>query len=257
MIGGPSTSSFQPAFFDAFLTYCQSAQCDVNFLCWHELEPWSDIALVARNVQTVRQDYVDSPRFRALKLSEIHVNEYVGEVDQYRPAELLAFLFYLERGGADFASRSCWSRHCEDNSIDGIIDAATRQPRAAWWVHALYAAGCEHRVRSISDFSHVVTIAQALPAGSGHVQALIGYYGHEGATAARLPVDVRLNGLSRIAKGRRLRVKVLRIPDVGPRTVATLPGMRDLILDVVDDQVTVALDGLAIHEACAIRIEEV
>jgi len=256
MIGGPSTSSFQPAFFDAFLTYCQSARCKVNFLCWHELEPWSDIALVARNARNARRDYVDTPRFRALGLTEIHVNEYVGEVDQYRPAELLAFLFYLEHGGADFASRSCWGRHCEDNSIDGIIDAATRQPRAAWWIHALYAAGCEHRVRSVSDYGHVVVIAQALPAGSGQVQALIGYYGHEGATAARLPVDVRLTGLSHVAKGRRVRVKLLRIPDVGPQTVTALPVLSEQVLQVVDDQVAVALNGLAIHEACAIRVEE-
>jgi xylan 1,4-beta-xylosidase len=255
-IGGPSASSFQPAFFEAFLSSCLRAGCEVNFLCWHELEPWSDIALVERNVRDARREYVDSPRFRTLKLNEIHVNEYVGEVDQYRPAELLAFLFYLERGGADYASRSCWGRHCEDNSIDGIIDPATREPRAPWWVHALYAAGCDHRVRSGSDFGHVVVIAQALPAGADRVHALIGYYGHEGATAPRLAVEIRLSGLSHVAKGRRVRIKAMRIPDAGARTVTALPIVRDLALDVVDDQVSFSLDGLAVHEACAIRVEE-
>jgi xylan 1,4-beta-xylosidase len=256
-VGGPSTSSFQPAFFEAFLSSCLRAGCEVNFLCWHELEPWSDIALVERNVRYARREYAENARFQKLKLSEIHVNEYVGEVDQYRPAELLAFLFYLERGGADYAARSCWGAHCEDNSIDGIIDPRTLQPRAPWWVHAYYAAGCERRVRSDSDFGHVVVIGQALPAGANHVQALIGYYGHEGATAPRLPVEIRLSGLSRIVKSRRARIMVMRIPDVGARTLITLPVVFDELLDVVDDQVLFRVDSLAVHEVCAIRVEEI
>jgi xylan 1,4-beta-xylosidase len=256
-VGGPSTSSFQPAFFEAFLSSCLRAGCEVNFLCWHELEPWSDIALVEKNVRYVRKEYVENTRFQTLKLNEIHVNEYVGEVDQYRPAELLAFLFYLERGGADYAARSCWGAHCEDNSIDGIIDPRTQEPRAPWWVHVYYAPGCEWRVRSGSDFGHVVVIGQGLPAGAEHVQALIGYYGHEGATAQRLPVEVRLSGLSRIVKGRRAGIKAIRIPDAGARTVNTLPVVYNHALDVDDDQVTFSLDSIGLHEVYAIRVEEV
>lgn len=255
-VGGPSVSSFQPEFLEAFLSSCLRAGCEVNFLSWHELEPWSDIALVERNVRFARQEYVDNPRFQKLNLQEIHVNEYVGEVDRYRPAELLAFLYYLERGGADYASRSCWGRHCEDNSIDGIIDPVTREPRAAWWVHALYAAGSERRVKAGSSFGHLVVFGQALPAGSEHVHALIGYYGHEGATARSLSVDVRLSGVSRVAKGRRARIKVMRIPDAGARTMTALPVLSDQTLDVVDDQVSLQLKDLAVHEACALRIEE-
>ena len=39
----------------------------------------------------------------------------------------------------------------------------------------IYAAGCERRVRSGSDFGHVVVIGQGLPAGADHVHALIGH----------------------------------------------------------------------------------
>jgi hypothetical protein len=124
-------------------------------------------------------------------------------------------------------------------------------------VHAYYAAGCERRVRSGSDFGHVVVIGQGLPAGADHVHALIGYYGHEGATALRLPVDIRLSGLSRIVKGRRARIKAMRIPDAGASAVNILPVVHDQALDVVDDQVSFSLDSLAIHEAYAIRVEEV
>ncbi|MBS0221085.1 MAG: hypothetical protein JSR91_10115 [Proteobacteria bacterium] len=256
-VGGPSTSSFQPAFFEAFLSSCLRAGCEVNFLCWHELEPWSDIALVEKNVRYVRKEYVENPRFQTLKLREIHVNEYVGEVDQYRPAEALAYLFYLERGGADYAARSCWGTHCEDNSIDGLIDPRNQEPRAPWWVHAYYAAGCELRVKAGSNFGHVVVIGQATPAGGNHVQALIGYYGHEGATAQRIPVEVRLSGLSHIIKGRRANIKAMRIPDIGVRTISTLQVVYDQTLDVVDDRVSFNPGNLALHEVFAIRLEEV
>lgn len=255
-IGGPSTSSFQPKFFDAFLSSCLNAGCAVNFLCWHELEPWSDIALVERNLRQARSAYLDNPRFSGLQLREIHVNEYVGEVDQYRPAELLAFLFYLERGQADYASRSCWARHCEDNSIDGIIDPVTRAPRAPWWIHALYAAGSEQRVRSGSDFGHVVVIGQALPAGADHGHALVGYYGHEGATARHVSVDVRLSGLSSLTRSRRVRVEAMRIPDAGALPVTALSRIGEQTLEVVDDQVSVPLDRLAVHEVCMLRVGE-
>jgi xylan 1,4-beta-xylosidase len=254
-VGGPSTSSFQPAFFEAFFTSCLRAGCEVDFLCWHELEPSSDIALVERNLRYARQEYVDNPRFRALKLKEIHVNEYVGEVDQYRPAELLAFLFYLERGGADYAARSCWAPHCDDNSIDGLIDPRTQQPRAPWWVHAYYASGCDRRVRAGSDFGHVVVIGQALPAGADRMQALIGYYGHEVASARRLTVDVRLSGVSRIVKARRAAVVTTRIPDVGARTLSVLPVMGNQAFDISGDEVSFTLD-LGVHEVCAINLAE-
>ena len=96
MVGGPSTSSFQPAFFEAFLSSCLRAGCEVNFLCWHELDPWFDIALVEKNLRYARKEYVENARFQKLKLNENpHANEYVGEVDQYRPADCLPFLFYL------------------------------------------------------------------------------------------------------------------------------------------------------------------
>jgi hypothetical protein len=100
-------------------------------------------------------------------------------------------------------------------------------------------------------------IAQALPAEAGYAQALIGYYGHEGATVARIPIDIRLRGLSRIVKTRRIHIKAIQIPDVGAETLVTLPVAFSVLLDVTDDQVSFSLDGLPVHEACAIRIEEV
>jgi hypothetical protein len=112
-------------------------------------------------------------------------------------------------------------------------------------------------VRSGSDFGHVVVIGQGLPAGADHVHALIGYYGHEGATAPRLPVEVRLSGLSHVVKGRRARIKAMRIPDAGARTVTTLPVVYDLALGILDDQVSFGLDALGLHEVYAIRVEEV
>lgn len=254
-IGGPSTSSFQPAYFDAFLSSCLQAGCPVDFLCWHELEPWSDIAVVEKNLRHARSRYVDDPRFKSLNLTEIHLNEYVGQVDQYRPAELLAFLYYLERGGADYAARSCWGRHCEDNSIDGIIEPVSRRPRSQWWVHAHYATGCERRVPATSDFGHLVVMGYQPTAGPGSSHAMMGYYGHEGATAASVKVEVRASGLSQVIKGGRVAIKAFQIPDAGARPLDTLPLVLDQKAQTAQDQVEFSVN-IRLHEVCVLRLEE-
>ena len=82
-------------------------------------------------------------------------------------------------------------------------------------------------------------------------------YGHEGATAQRLPVEVRLSGLSRIVKGRRAVIKAIRLPNSGARTVNTLPVIYDKVLDVRDDQVSLGLDSMELHEVYAMRVAEV
>jgi hypothetical protein len=173
LVGGPSTTSFQPEFIEALLAKCLASQTQINFLAWHELEPWSDISLVAENIRLARRKFLNDPRWAALGLREIHIHEFLGEVDQYRPGELVAFLWFLESGGADAASRSCWSGACTDNSIDGIIDSVTRQPRADWWVHRFYAEGVNARVRWHAGERHVVAIAR-LPAIRGDGATRVG-----------------------------------------------------------------------------------
>ena len=255
MVGGPSTSSFQPGYIEALLGTCMSAGTAIDFLAWHELEPWSDIALVASNLRLARSRFLDGPRFARLGLREIHIHEFIGEVDQYRPAELLAFLYFLESGGADAASRSCWARNCENNSIDGVVDPATAQPRADWWVHRLYAKGTQRRVPSHSEQAHVVAIAQALPADGRNVQLLVGYYGHEGATAPEVDLRIRFENVSSVLNGASARLRACRVPDAGAAPVTTLQVADERRAPVVDDTLVFDLKALQMHEVYALSLD--
>jgi hypothetical protein len=111
-------------------------------------------------------------------------------------------------------------------------------------------------VRTGSDFGHVVVVGQALPAGDNHVQVLVGYYGHEGATARRLSVEVRLSGLSHIVKGSRVGIQVMRIPDIGVEIVNKLPVVHAGTADILDDELSIDLTSLDLHDVYAIRVEE-
>ncbi len=80
---------------------------------------------------------------------EIHVNEVVGEDDQYLPAENLGYLHYMERGGADAAARACWpandgESNCYNDSLAGLLVPETSQPRSVWWAHPGIRGGRQH-----------------------------------------------------------------------------------------------------------------
>jgi hypothetical protein len=247
-VGGPSVSHFDRPFLDAFTGYCAANGVEVNFLTWHELEPWSPIRQVQKNLEAARRDYVENPRLAALRLEAIHIHEFVGETDQYRPAELLAFLSSLEKGRADAAARACWGDNCNNNSVDGIIDPATFAPRADWWVHKFYAGGVDARVRSNADLDHVSILANAGNASTDAVHAMVGYDGHQGAVAPALTVSLTLKGISRVVAGDKVRARIGLVPDRERAAVATLPLLADQVFDVTADALTIVLPSLGKHE---------
>lgn len=253
-VGGPSLSHFDRQFLDEFTIYCATKRAEVNFLTWHELEPWSPIRQVRENLKTARRDYVENQRLAPLRLEAIHIHEFVGETDQYRPAELLAFLCALEQGGADAAARSCWGDNCVNNSIDGIVDPATFAPRADWWMHKFYAGGVDTRVRSTADFDNISILASAGAASADAVHAMVGYDGHQGAVGPAFNVSLTLNGISRIAAGDKVRVRIVRIPDAERAAVPTLPLLADHDFHVIADALTIELPSLGKHEVQAISL---
>jgi xylan 1,4-beta-xylosidase len=254
LVGGPSISRFQPDLIRDLLRHCRDVGAECNFITWHELEPWADIKNVEDNLRLARRSFVDNPEFSSVRLSEIHIHEFVGEVDQYRPAELLAFLWHLERGGADAASRSCWGNNCENNSIDGIIDPINFMPRADWWVHKYYATGTDHRAQSNSEYSHLIVLGQAVRSEANPVHAMIGYYGHEGGRSESIDVSLRLTGVRALVAGSAARVKITRIPDSGDAPIPDLPVVSDRIVGIENDTMLLEIDRLLKHEVQTIAV---
>src|SRR5262249_29527662 len=121
LIGGPSLTQYDPDSLTAFLDFCAANACEVNLLSWHELKSTGPrIYPIADHLANAYQSFVDNPDYAALNMAEVHVNEVVGDQDQYRPAEIWGSFYYLEVGGADGACKACWkandaTSNCSNN----------------------------------------------------------------------------------------------------------------------------------------------
>jgi RNA polymerase sigma factor (sigma-70 family) len=127
MLVAPSPGSCCEPFLCAFLDYAVRHRLEVNVLAWHELrETQADLPQIEKHLREARAKFFFDPTrpataaWRALNLQRIHINEYLGPEHNFHPGEAAAYLYYLERGGADATD-------------------ARRQPRASWWAYRHYA----------------------------------------------------------------------------------------------------------------------
>lgn len=160
LISGPSTH-WSPKYLDDFLKYCLVHDVQLDVLSWHEFQAGNDISQVATNLIRMRQDYVENPVFAQLGIQEIHINEYSFTDKHMVPAFILAYLYYLEKGQADGACRTCWY-NCWNSSISDLLTDEL-EPRAAWWVHKYYAESSSHRVQSSTNQRFLVPFASLTP----------------------------------------------------------------------------------------------
>ncbi len=250
VIGGPSTSRYAPELFGAFLDHCLAASCSVDFLSWHEnLTPLDPLDSIGAHLTDARTRFLGDPRWAALGIREIHVNEYVGREDRYLPGEAVAYLAQLERGGADLAARSCWTEvDCAPAALDGLL-ATDGSPRGIWWVHRWYADGAASRVASESGDASVSVLASAPAPGTARV--LVGRAAQRPAPEAAPPpeaaVALELTGLTADAP---LALRLERVPAVGENAVATPEVVVERELNATArGTLRVSLPALAEHEA--------
>jgi len=241
MIGGPSYANYDQAALTAFLTYCNQNNLQVNFLTWHDLSDVDfSIPSVAQHLSYMRSLANSMPN---LNVRKIILNETVGPQITYFPADILAFLYYLEKGGADGANRACWndslgSNNCYNNSLDGIVNPADGQPRASWWAYKILAS----RVATSSQSSNLVVMAGKNPA-----QVLVGYFGQGMPTPAQVTINLRnLGAIGQ--KSSTLKVNISKVPNNGEADVPNLIPVGLWTVGVVNGSATVTLPTANLHE---------
>lgn len=258
-IEGPSYALYSLPSIRAFLDYCVANNLEVNYLSWHELDKDTNPALIAKDVAEVRQLIAQNPKYRALKISKIQINETVGQSAQYRPGEITGYLYYLEQAGVDGACKGCWwdtsgRMNCFNKSIDGLLDPATNKPRSAYWVYRLYADGAEHRVVSTTSDTRLAPIASLTDGG---VQILIGNHSVESGPQAVADPELTITGLSRIKSlhgAKSLTVTIKRLPDSGEAIVEAPLAVGTLTAPITNDSAVVTLPNLGPHEALVVDV---
>ncbi|MFY7806162.1 MAG: GH39 family glycosyl hydrolase [Limnoraphis robusta] len=260
MIGGPSIAKYDQGFLREFLDYCKNNNLEVNFIAWHELND-QEITRINDHVNEVRRSFVQNPNYQSLKIQKIYINEIVGPIAQYRPAEILGYLAYTEQSRVDGACKACWEpvaggrNNCFNESLDGLVTPEQSAPRAAWWVYKAYADGFSSRVKSESSNPRVVALAsQSNP--QNQAQILFGYF-EQGASPGKATVVLTLRNLQQLniaREGKPLTFAVQRIPDSGEKVITQLEKVRQEQITVNNQIVRLTIPNLQLHESYLLTI---
>ena len=261
LVGGPSTLGWSSDWITGLLEWCLARGCQVNVLSWHELTSGS-IPGIRDRLEYAREALLESRRYRALEIRELHVNEAGTAADQYRPGELLGVMHYLEAGGADAAARTCWDdfsggSNCYNDTLAGLLVPRTFEPRAAWWATKAYADGVGSRVLTRFDDPHVVGLGSSRSDVPRTAQLLIAHLRGHGAKELDVRVTLRRLGTLGFLRGeRRVRVRIERYPDSGEQPLPAPRGRRPALVPIEDGQATLTLHNVRIHEAYRLRLSE-
>jgi xylan 1,4-beta-xylosidase len=263
LIGGPSTAEYDRDYIVAFLEYCKAHNLEVNFLSWHELVGADkNPSIIADHLIDARKNFVNNPVYKSLNIKEIHINESVGYLTQYQPGDIVSYLYYLEKGRADAASKACWpdsqsSANCFNNTLDGLLTPKSFEPRAAWWVYKIYADGVDSRVKSESTDPRVVALASNAR-GSQKAQVLIGYSNYQGSPTSK-SITLKLQNLQALGlKGNKNKVylELHRLSDSQEKTVKSMVVAKREKLTISNGQAQASIPSFGVHEAYFLTISK-
>ncbi|MGB3533813.1 MAG: beta-xylosidase [Microcoleaceae cyanobacterium] len=260
MIGGPSITKYDKNFITEFLDYCKDNNLEVNFLSWHELND-NAISAITGHINDARKSYQQNPKYSSLKIQKLYVNEIIGPTAQYRPAEILGYLYYTERGKADGACKACWTpkaggkNNCFNESLDGLVVPGQASPRAGWWVYKAYADGFNSRVFSRSNNPQVVALASQSD-GTQQAQILLGYF-QQNNSPGRSTVVLTLKNLQQLGysqPGQPLTFTIKRIPNSEEKVIQQLDTLRQEQIAVTNETVRLTIPNIRLHEAYLLSI---
>ncbi|MGB3405826.1 MAG: beta-xylosidase [Microcoleaceae cyanobacterium] len=260
IIGGPSITKYDKGFITAFLDFCLKNNLEVNFLSWHELND-NAISSITGHINDARKSYQQNQKYSPLKIQKLYVNEIIGPTAQYRPAEILGYLYYTERGKADGACKACWTpnaggkNNCFNESLDGLVEPGNASPRAGWWVYKAYADGFNSRVMSRSNNPQVVALASRSD-GTKQAQVLLGYF-QQGNSSGKSSVILTLKNLQQLGlgqPGQALTFTIKRIPNSDEKVVQKLDILRQEQIAVSNQTVRLTIPNIRLHEAYLLSI---
>lgn len=229
LAAGPSLSTFNATYMEAFFDYCLYNDLEVNAITWHELQPANtgSYSQLVNNVQYVRDKFFNNPKYNRLNFKTIEVNEIVAEIDKDNPVAAISHLGYLEKVGVDYTCKSCWEEtingiyqnSCESTMLNNLFtyDGKTT---SNWWAYKLYSNGANGRVRSYNENPKGIVIASAPTQDSANI--LLGY-----SDTLSGNIKIELNNIDIVFPGTNtttnLYLNVKKIPNQGPNTELAKP----------------------------------
>ncbi len=164
VIGAPATVQYDKAFITDYLEYCLAHGCRVDFISLHEAVD-GNIPQVEADLKDIRNDVRRRREIRCAAHRARLRRRVRRSHRKHLPGDVVAYLYYLETGGADGAAKACWSSptgasECFDGSVDGIIDPVSRNSAPCGGPYKYYADGVGSRVTSSTSDPAIVAIGQ-------------------------------------------------------------------------------------------------
>jgi hypothetical protein len=250
VIGGPSFAKFSASDLKAFLDYCLAQGLEVNFLSWHELNDY-DIAAISDRITYARQNFLNNPLYRPLKIQKLYTNETVGPLAQYQPGDVIGYLSEVELSNG--STKACWEplqgglNNCFNNALDGLVSPTNSSRFAVWWAYKYYADGVGQRIKSQSNNVRVPALA------SKNGQVLVGYM-TSGVSPLKARITLDLRNVNAIAPGKPLTITILKIPNSGETTTEFLPVVLSIPIPVSVNSFTWTIQGVNLHEGYLVSV---
>ncbi len=215
-VSGPSIWWADTTYLRNFCDYClaKNIQLDVLSFHWFTDDIFTD--LLDDALLWCRTTLMDNPTYAPLQIKKIMVNEVVAEDGHYAPGFMLAHYYYLEKGKADGACRSCWN-NCWDNTLEGLLSPATNQRLPQWWATKVYADMDSLRFPITSSNPRVYAFAGNLLANPNIVRGIVGYYQNT-TSLSNINISISLNNLNQLSSfpsTDSIELKVYKIPNEG------------------------------------------
>ncbi|WP_161625922.1 GH39 family glycosyl hydrolase [Epilithonimonas tenax] len=161
-ITGPSISSYDKEYIEAFLNYCSKNNIQLDILNWHDLGNQKDAVKLQDNIKEIKQLLKKYPN---LGVENIYIPEIIGLEEQFNPLTAFSYINSLEKSKVYGGCKACWDNpdnegenSCWNNSMDGILTPAGKT-RASWWFYKYYADSLEKRLDSKTSNQEVISIS--------------------------------------------------------------------------------------------------
>lgn len=212
LITGPSISSYNKEYIDAFLNYCNKNQIKLDILNWHSLGNQNDAVELGGNIAEAKKLLAKYPN---LDVKSIYIPEIIGPTEQFNSLTAFTYLNTLEKNSVFGGCKACWDNprnpgenSCWNNSMDGILTPDGRT-RAVWWTYKYYADSLDKRLLVKSSSEQLISIAYF--DGTGNLNLLLGNLNE----IKYSNVSLEIKNISNMTAFRNKVFNVYEIPNVG------------------------------------------
>jgi hypothetical protein len=224
--GVPTTST---GWWTQFLDHVRANDVVPDIFSWHSL-PSDPVTNVANANTSLNARGIAHPR-------PYQINEY-GAPDEQNPGDGSWYIARLERSGADGLRANWASAGNLHNDLGNLLTrnaAGQHLPKGEWWVYRYYAGQTGQIVSTTPSPAYDAFATR----NTGVAKVLVGGGGTTGNIAVRLN---RIDAVSSLVAGNRVRVRVQRIPYNSGGAVAGPITVSDSVVTLSGNATTVNLN---------------